>query len=103
MPPEELEAVYASVIPLSVSKKYRIRRVFGTKNQSGIRFGIQVPAILVFEEGGLSPVDIYPRQEEQYRYVGICNYLVGLLRTSGLPNYERLVMLRNYNRQRRSL
>lgn len=53
--------IYDTIIPLAAAKKYSIRRVFGTKHQSGIRFGVEVPALLEYEESGEQPTDIYPR------------------------------------------
>ena len=63
---EELKEVYNSIFPLSIKKKYGIRRVFGTKHESGKRFGVEVPALLVYD-GGMSLTDVYPRKPYELR------------------------------------
>jgi hypothetical protein len=91
---EELNTIYGSVIQLAVSKKHSIRRVFGTKHQSGIRFGVQVPALLVYEHDLESPIAIYPHEEKDkvgwYDAITINQYLLSLLRIKGVSNTERL-------------
>jgi hypothetical protein len=47
----------------SVIKKFGIRRVFGSRRRSGWLFGREVPALLVYEEEGEDPVDVYPHDE----------------------------------------
>lgn len=41
---------------------YNIRRVFGSRRISGHYFGREVPALLVYEEEGKNPTDVYPHQ-----------------------------------------
>jgi hypothetical protein len=60
---EEVYQAYAEAWSPSVSKKFAIRRVFGTRRRSGCFFGKEVPALLVFEDDSEQPVDIYPREE----------------------------------------
>ncbi len=79
MPKEQIQNAYAEAIPLAVSRKFRIRRVFGTKHQSGSRFGKEVPALLVYNGEQEELIDIYPRIEEQYRIVTICDFFISPL------------------------
>ena len=76
MPEEQIQSAYAEAIPLAVSRKFRIRRVFGTKHQSGSRFGKEVPALLVYKGEQEKLIDIYPRIEEQCCTVTICDFLM---------------------------
>ena len=91
--PDERKEVYESIIPLSVQKKHGIRRVFGTKHESGTRFGIEVPALLVYEDD-MTLNDIYPRKpyelKEYIDYpVQIVQCLVDLLsKVDGLPTKQ---------------
>ena len=75
---EEVHKAYAKAWPDSVSKKYGIRRVFGTRRRSGCFFGREVPALLVFENNRERPVDVYPH-EELGRTVTIRDYLQDLI------------------------
>ena len=88
----QLRSTYESAIPVSVSKKYRIRTVFGTKHSCCSRFGVEVPALLVYEEEGQPLIDIYPhiRTEkmimEEARIATISSYLLYLYwQVSGKP------------------
>ena len=84
IPEEERGRAYSEIIPLAVSKKFRIRRVFGTKHESGSRFGKEVPALLIYDGEPKYLVDVYPRIEEQDRVVTIADYFMGV-------DYRRLL------------
>jgi hypothetical protein len=92
--------VYDTVIPLAAARKYSIRRVFGTKHQSGIRFGVEVPALLVYEENAGQPTDIYPRGWSPNRrrrdIVTVLQYLNGLLRHTFGEEYRQVDRIINY-------
>ncbi len=79
---EELYKAYAKAWLPSVSKKYGIRRVFGTRRRSGCFFGREVPALVVYEDDKENPVDIYPR-EELGRTVTIKEFLQDLVLDGG--------------------
>lgn len=71
---EEREEAYVSrAVRPSVSKRYRVRRVFGTNKYSGQYFGGAVPALVVLENG--RPVDVYPHEEQDGTIVTIRDYL----------------------------
>jgi hypothetical protein len=74
-----LQEIYIDAVTPSVRKKYGIRRVFGTRRQSGIFFGKQVPALLVYEAHGRYPTDVYPHVERG-RTVTVEEYLRMMLR-----------------------
>lgn len=77
----ELEQMYAEVISLSVSKKFSIRRAFGTKRRSGFKFGREVPALFVYQDINQPPIDVYPRIEGlPWNSVTILEFLKRLLR-----------------------
>ena len=59
---EREEAYVSRAVRPSVSKRYRVRRVFGTNKYSGQDFGGAVPALVVLENG--RPVDVYPHEEQ---------------------------------------
>jgi len=59
IPKDEIFKIYANAWKPSVYKKYKIRRVFGSHRQPGIRFGIK-PALLVYESEAEYPTDVYP-------------------------------------------
>ncbi|MCM8803571.1 MAG: hypothetical protein NC827_09775 [Candidatus Omnitrophica bacterium] len=59
---ERLQAYFKAVTP-SVWKKYRIRRVFGSRNYPATFFGREVPALLVFENNKSIASDVYPHEE----------------------------------------
>jgi hypothetical protein len=67
-----------AVIP-SVWNRYAIRQVFGTRRRGGVFFGREVPALVVFSNGDLSPVDVYPHQEGG-DIVTILNFLSSFLK-----------------------
>ena len=71
---QEREDAYVSrAVRPSVSKRYRVRRVFGTNKYSGQYFGGAVPALVVLENG--RPVDVYPHEEQDGTIVTIRDYL----------------------------
>jgi hypothetical protein len=59
IPKDEIFTIYATAWKPSVYKKYKIRRVFGSHRQPGIRFGVK-PALLVYENEAEYPTDVYP-------------------------------------------
>lgn len=69
---------YAAAWAPAISKKFGIRRVFGTRRRSGCYFGREVPALLVYEDDGEEPSDVYPR-EELGRTVTIAEFLKDLV------------------------
>jgi len=90
---EELAEAYLEVVRLAVSKKYRIRRVFGTKHTSMSRFGKEVPALLVYEDTIKELSDVYPRIERKEKVKTIMYFIQDLaayIRYFGLnrPIYE---------------
>ena len=70
---EREEAYVSRAVRPSVSKRYRVRRVFGTNKYSGQYFGGAVPALVVLEDG--RPVDVYPHEEQDGTIVTIRDYL----------------------------
>ena len=70
---EREEAYVSRAVRPSVSKRYRVRRVFGTNKYSGQDFGGAVPALVVLEDG--RPVDVYPHEEQDGTIVTIRDYL----------------------------
>ena len=81
LPHEKVYEAYADAWAPAVSKKFAIRRVFGTRRRSGCFFGREVPALLVYEDGSRHPVDVYP-QEKLGRTITIRDYLTDLLADS---------------------
>lgn len=82
---EELEDAYAQLaVTPSVRRGYRIKHIFGTNKYPGSKFGKDVPALVVLENG--RPQDVYPH-EEGGRLVTIKDYLDGL-RKSGRSGAE---------------
>jgi len=71
---EELYSAYSDAWVPSVYKKFRIRRVFGSRRHSGWLFGKGVPALLIYEKGKKYPIDVYPH-EERGRIITIKEYL----------------------------
>ena len=76
---EALSAAYikAAVMP-SVYGKYRVRTVFGTNRQPGIKFGLSVPALFVHDPSGETAGHVYPH-DKLGRYVTISEFLTELL------------------------
>jgi len=71
------QKLYFSIVPLSVRLKFQIRRVFGSRRISASLFGLQVPALLVYEGNEKNPVDVYPKIHKG-RVVTISEYLTEL-------------------------
>ena len=74
---DTLKAYSDAVMP-SVSKKFGIRRVFGSRRRSGWLFGKGVPALLVYEEDEGYPIDVYPHDEGQGRIRTVKEFLFDL-------------------------
>jgi hypothetical protein len=70
----DIITAYGQAILPSVYKKYRVRRVFGSRKSSGWLFGKQVPALLVFGGDERLPTDVYPHEQEG-REVTISDYI----------------------------
>ncbi len=70
------DAYLSRAVRPSVSRRYRVRRVFGTNKYPGQHFGGAVPALVVLEDG--RPVDIYPHEEQDGTIVTIRDYLDSL-------------------------
>ena len=70
------EAYHSRAVRPSVSRRYRVRRVFGTHKRPGQYFGAAVPALVVLDGG--HPVDVYPHEEQDGRIVTISDYLDGI-------------------------
>lgn len=72
--PQDREEAYRSrAVRPSVSRRYRVRRLFGTNKYPGQDFGAAVPALVVLEDG--RPVDVYPHEEQDGTIVTIRDYL----------------------------
>ncbi len=72
--PQDREEAYRSrAVRPSVSRRYRVRRLFGTNKYPGQDFGGAVPALVVLEDG--RPVDVYPHEEQDGTIVTIRDYL----------------------------
>jgi hypothetical protein len=56
----------------AVTRRYRVRQIFGTHKYPGSWFGKGVPALVVLEDG--NPRDVYPHEEEG-RIVTIADYV----------------------------
>ena len=74
---DTLKAYSDAVMP-SVSKKFGIRRVFGSRRRSGWLFGKGVPALLVYKEDEGYPIDVYPHDEGQGRIRTVKEFLFDL-------------------------
>jgi hypothetical protein len=81
---EALSTAYirAAAVPATYGK-YRVRTVFGTNRQPGIKFGTSVPALFVHDPSGEMAGDVYPH-DKSGRYVTISEFLAELL--AGLTN-----------------
>lgn len=62
MSQEELSNLYFEAVAPAVNRKYHVRQVFGSKRQSAIFFGREVPALLVYEPARKYASDIYPHR-----------------------------------------
>ena len=74
---EELQDAYIKAIVPSVVEKYKVRRIFRAKKQSGCCFGKEVPALVVYDEKG-KPQDVCPHKKEG-KIVTIKAFLEGIL------------------------
>jgi len=72
-----LKAYLDAIIP-SVFRKFGIRRIFGSRRRSGWLFGRGVPALLVYQEGNASPIDVYPHDDGQGRIRTVREFLFDL-------------------------
>ena len=71
------QKLYFSIVPLSVRLKFQIRRVFGSRRIAASLFGLQVPALLVYEQDDENPVDVYPTSHKGH-VVTISEYFTEL-------------------------
>jgi len=60
---EKRMEAYFKATAVAVIRKYKIRKVFGSRIKSGVFFGKEVPALLVYKEKEGLLQDIYPREE----------------------------------------
>jgi len=67
MSDELLYGAYSRAIMPSVFNRFKVRRVFGTRKRSGVFFGRQAPALLVYEDESQYPIDLYPKIGEGKR------------------------------------
>jgi hypothetical protein len=60
---EVYEAYTQATIPAVVKGRvgYNIKHVYGSRRKSGVYFGREIPALLVYEEGE-NPSDVYPHR-----------------------------------------
>ena len=75
MTDEEVQSIYIEVSTLASYKKFRVRRVFGSRKLSGYGFGKTVPALLVYGDEGGRPLDVYPHEELTGKTVTIEDFL----------------------------
>lgn len=74
----ELFKYYLHACTPSIHKRYKIRRIFGTRRQSGIFFGKEQPALIVYKKSNRIPDDVFPHEAcGQVR--GIADFLRRLL------------------------
>jgi hypothetical protein len=87
---EELQEEYLRLaMRPSVSKRYRVKRIFGTNKYTGAYFGRGVPALVVLEDE--RPVDVYPHEEEGGRIVTIADYVARVRRGDDMERRKALV------------
>lgn len=86
LPEVELSEAYVNAAVPSVYKKYRIRKIFGSRRRSGWLFGKGVPGLLVYEEGDKYPSDVFPHEELNGNIVTVKDYLENLLPST--PRHE---------------
>ncbi|HWP63318.1 MAG TPA: hypothetical protein VNO86_07605, partial [Candidatus Binatia bacterium] len=60
------------------SRRYSVRRAFGTRRHGGLHFGRGVPALLVYETEAGVPTEVYPHHEGE-RVVTVRDALVHIL------------------------
>jgi hypothetical protein len=71
------QKLYFSIVPLSVRQRFQIRRVFGSRRIAASLFGLQVPALIIYEGNEENPIDVYPKLHEG-RVITISEYLTKL-------------------------
>ncbi len=81
-PEHERFTEYSKACWPAVSKRYEVKRMFGTNRQSALFFGLQVPALLVKESGEMVS-DTYPHRERPNTIVTIYDFL-----TKALANFR---------------
>jgi hypothetical protein len=74
MTEQELYDIYTEASTPSIRKHLKIRQVFGSQNKSGVFFGRQQPALLVYSDDSKYPSDVYPHDEDGKR-ISIEEYL----------------------------
>ena len=67
LPEEERKVAYKEAEFPSIARKHKIREVFGTKRRSALRFGKEVPALLVYKDDDVIeyPIDVFPHRARQ--------------------------------------
>ena len=87
---EELQEQYLRLaMRPSVSKRYRVKRIFGTNKYSGGFFGRGVPALVVLDNE--RPVDVFPHEEQGGRIVTIADYVARVSSGDDLARRKALV------------
>jgi hypothetical protein len=90
MSDNDVQAAYKSAQIPSIAKKLSIRRIFGTKHESGHKFGREVPALIVYDGTG-HPIDVYPHGKGMHKEKTIRQYLFGLL-----PEGQQVMLLERW-------
>jgi len=80
MSQELLVQSYLEAAMPAVSRKYRVRQIFGSKRRPGCLFGKEVPALVVYMGEDGHPADVYPH-EDRGRMVTIRDFLERLLQS----------------------
>src|SRR5271167_791514 len=78
MTEQERFAEYSRACWPAVTKRYEVKKMFGTNRQSAVFFGLQVPALIV-KQSGDSVTDTYPHRERPNTIVTIHDFLVNAL------------------------
>jgi hypothetical protein len=60
---QEIQADYTRAIQPSVTNKYSVRQMFGSRKRAGWLFGRGVPALLVQDSTGQGIADVFPHNE----------------------------------------
>jgi hypothetical protein len=63
MSEQELQSAYIPAIMPSVSKKYRVRRIFGSNRHAGSMFGRGVPVLVIRDPSGKTVGDVFPHEQ----------------------------------------
>lgn len=78
VPEAQREAAYFEAATVAVRRHVPLRRVFGSNRAGGTAFfGREVPALVVYDDHGGSPIDVLPREKDGV-LVTIRDYLTGL-------------------------